>query len=151
MPQTILARILTPLQSSKYPFELQFSLHKCPKPSWQAFWPPTIKQIAHLNLDNSSLNKCSKPSWQALRPPSPNGQCPNWLQDFFSGASLNTTTSFHWSKNLWNLSQILTYFDKSVRIGNLSGKHFRHLGQFHNSCGVLSGDPERDFAFNSLP
>ena len=46
-------------------------------------------------------------------------------------------------------SQILTYFDKSVRIGNLSG--IQTLGQFHNSCGVISGDPEHDFAFNSLP
>ena len=35
---------------------------------------------------------------------------------------INTTTYFHWLKNLWNLSQILTYFDKSVRIWNLSGE-----------------------------
>ena len=75
----------------------RFDGDKCPKASWQAltpsltqanthlnfnfhcisapnhpgkhFDPPTIKQIAHLNLDNSSLNKCPKPSWQAFRPP----------------------------------------------------------------------------------
>ena len=91
----------------------RFDGDKCPKASWQAltpsltqanthlnfnfhcisapnhpgkhFDPPTIKQIAHLNLDNSSLNKCPKPSWQALRPPPPNGQCPFEPGDNFGG------------------------------------------------------------------
>ena len=31
---------LFPDRLEQMPFELQFSLHKCPKPSWQAFWPP---------------------------------------------------------------------------------------------------------------
>ena len=117
MPQSILASLHTLLNTSKYPFELQFSLHECPKPSWQTFWPPynqanthlnfnfhctsapnhpckhfdppQNQAYVHLNLDNSSLNKRPKPSWQALRPPpSPYGQCPNKPGKNFRGASL---------------------------------------------------------------
>ena len=53
------------------PFELQFSLHKCPKPSWQGFRPPQNQANARLNLVNSSLKKCPKPSGQGFRPPPP--------------------------------------------------------------------------------
>ena len=49
VPQSILASLNTLLNKSKCPFELQFSLHKCPKPSWQAFWPPHNQANAHLN------------------------------------------------------------------------------------------------------
>merc|ERR550517_898570 len=31
---------LFPDRLEQMPFELQFSLHKCPKPSWQGFRPP---------------------------------------------------------------------------------------------------------------
>ena len=32
------------LNTSKYQLELQFSLQKCPKPSWQGFRPPKNEQ-----------------------------------------------------------------------------------------------------------
>ena len=37
LPQRILASLNSLLNKQKCPFELQFSLHKCPKPSWQGF------------------------------------------------------------------------------------------------------------------
>ena len=92
MPQSILASLHTLLNTSKYPFELQFSLHKCPKPSWQAFWPPHNQANAHLNLDNSSLNKCPKPTWQGSRPSPPDGQCPNRSGILLGGASLRRSS-----------------------------------------------------------
>ena len=36
---------LFPGRLEQMPFELQFSLHKCPKPSWQGFRPPKNKQM----------------------------------------------------------------------------------------------------------
>ena len=36
---------LFPGRPKQMPFELQFSLHKCPKPSWQGFRPPKNKQM----------------------------------------------------------------------------------------------------------
>ena len=65
----ILASLKSLLNKRKCPIELQFSLHKCPKPSWQGFRPPQNQANAHLFLANSSLKKCPKPSGQGLRPP----------------------------------------------------------------------------------
>ena len=36
---------LFPGRLEQMPFELQFSLHKCPKPSWQGFRPPKNKKM----------------------------------------------------------------------------------------------------------
>ena len=52
MPQTILASILTPSQTSKLP--IWTSLNKCPKPSWQALRPPSLTGNAYLNLETIS-------------------------------------------------------------------------------------------------
>ena len=74
---------LFPDRLEQMPFELQFSLHKCPKPSWQGFRPPQNQANAHLILANSSLKKCPKPSGQGSRPPPPltgNAQMPRtWI------------------------------------------------------------------------
>ena len=86
----ILARLESLLTKRKCPIELQFSLHKCPKPSWQGFRPPQNQSNARLNLVNSSLKKCPKPSGQGLRPPPPYRQCPNATRVNFSGASLSS-------------------------------------------------------------
>ena len=75
------------------PFELQFSLHRCPKPSWQGFRPPN-QANAPLNMDNSSQNKCPKPFGQGSRPPPPLGQCPNRPGIFQTGASLRQIRRF---------------------------------------------------------
>ena len=79
MPQRILASLKSLVNERKYLIELQFSLHKCPKPSWQGFRPPQNQANAHLILANSSLKKCPKPTGQGSRPPPPPpyGQCPN--------------------------------------------------------------------------
>ena len=39
MPQRILASLKSLVNNGKYLIELPFSLHKCPKPSWQGFRP----------------------------------------------------------------------------------------------------------------
>ena len=71
VPQRILASLKSIVNKRKYQIELQFSLHKCPKPSWQGFRPPLNQANACLNLVNSSLKKCPKPSGQGFRPPPP--------------------------------------------------------------------------------
>ena len=76
------------------------SKNRCHKPSWQAFWPPQNQANACLYLDNSPPNRCQKPSWQGFRPPPPNGQCPNELLYFLSGASLNRWNLI-WFKLIW--------------------------------------------------
>ena len=91
MPQRILASLKSLVNKRKYIIELQFSLHKCPKPSWQGFRPPQNQAIAHLILANSSLKKCPKPSGQGSRPPPPYGQCPNACGMNLRGASLSYT------------------------------------------------------------
>ena len=48
MPQRILASLKSLVNKRKYLIELQFSLHKCPKPSWQGFRPPQNQANAHL-------------------------------------------------------------------------------------------------------
>ena len=91
MPQRILASLKSLVNKRKYLIELQFSLHKCPKPSWQGLRPPQNQANAHLILANSSLKKCPKPSGQGSRPPPPYGQCPNARDMNLSGASLSWT------------------------------------------------------------
>ena len=95
MPQRILASLKSIVNKRKYLIELQFSLHKCPKPSWQGFRPPLNQANACLNLVNSSLKKCPKPSGQGLRPPPPYGQCPNRGGAKFKGASLKNIGNPH--------------------------------------------------------
>ena len=93
MPQRILASLKSLVNNGKYLIELPFSLHKCPKPSWQGFRPPQNQANAHLILANSSLKKCPKPSGQGSRPPPPYGQCPNARDMNLSGASLRQKVS----------------------------------------------------------
>ena len=89
----VLQRILASLKSLLNKENAQFSLHKCPKPSWQGFGPPQNQANAHLILANSSLKKCPKPSGQGSRAPLPYGQCPNAPRVNLRGASL-TSLSF---------------------------------------------------------
>ena len=86
------------LFSGQMPFDLRFSLDKCPKPSWQGFRPPLNQGNAHLNLENSSLKKCPKPFGQGFRPTHPYGQCPNRGDANFCGASLRPMKSW---KQVW--------------------------------------------------
>ena len=88
MPQSILASLNTLLNTSKCPFELQFSLHKCPKPSWQAFWPPHNQANAHLNIGNSSLNKYLKPQTilASVETPPPIRAMPIWIWRLLAGS-----------------------------------------------------------------
>ena len=83
MPQRILASLKSLVNKRKYLIELQFSLHKCPKPSWQGFRPPQNQANAHLILANSSLKKCPKPSGQGSRPPPPLRAMPKCLRHEF--------------------------------------------------------------------
>ena len=104
MPQSILASLNTLLNTSKYPFELQFSLHKCPKPSWQAFWPPHNQANAHLNLDNSSLNKCPQTILARVETPPPLWAMPKCPPRAFEGGFPNR----HFvPKTLHRFSQII--------------------------------------------
>ena len=98
MPQRILASLKSLVNKRKYLIELQFSLHKCPKPSWQGFRPPQNQANAHLILANSSLKKCPKPSGQGSRPTHPYGQCPNAPRVNLRGASLISNTNVHSGK-----------------------------------------------------
>ena len=84
MPQSILASLHTLLNTSKYPFELQFSLHKCPKPSWQAFWPPHNQANGPFGLGHFSAPNHPGKRWD----PPPIRAMPLWTWRQFRGASL---------------------------------------------------------------
>ena len=73
MPQRILASLKSLVNKRKCLIELQFSLHKCPKPSWQGFRPPP------------KSSKC------------PNAPCVNLI-----GASLKTSCQIHYCKRRIN-------------------------------------------------
>ena len=68
---------------------------------------------ARLYLDISPKNRCPKPSWQGFRPrPPPNGQCPNELLYFLSGATI-AGAEFAPSSDL-RLSRYLEFFLTSI-------------------------------------
>ena len=54
--------LCTLLNKSKYPFELHFSLHKCPKLSWHRFRPPKHKFMPIWTWAILLQIICSKPS-----------------------------------------------------------------------------------------
>ena len=89
---------LFPDRLEQMPFELQFSLHKCPKPSWQGFRPPKPSKCPFEH--GQFFSKISAPNHLGKgRDPPPFGQCPNRPGFFLIEASLShlifSTIKYH--------------------------------------------------------